>query len=258
MTRSCPKCGLISPTEAVRCDCGYDFKTRAVERSYLTADLLAKSGGAANLFARSARAHLRNGIIVVSLAVVIGAVAYLQNGTVLLVGAGVAGALYLARGLRERRLSARLARAAHEGFAISLTERLTDAARRAMSVSLQRAVECGAAAIEPEHVLLAVLGEDIGVIGDIVARSGLSSADVPQSAERQARWVPRAGAMPLSGATQRVLVGATLEADLLNSRAIGPEHLLLGLVREEGSVAAFALARRGLRLGDLRAIVAGH
>jgi hypothetical protein len=258
MTRTCPKCGLISPKEAARCDCGYDFDTRAVERSYLTADLLKKSGGAARLFGESSRAHFRNGIIVVSLAAVIGVLAYLQSGTVLVAGAGVAGALYLVRGFRERRLSERLARAASEGFATALTGRLTDAARRAMSVSLQRAVECGARAIEPEHLLLAVLGEDIGVVGDIIARSGLSASDVPQSADRQPHWVPRAGAMPLSGATQRVLVGATLEADLLRSRAIGPEHLLLGLVREEGSVAAFAFARRGLGLGDIRAIVAGQ
>jgi hypothetical protein len=33
--RDCPKCGLVSPPEAVRCDCGYDFVSRTVEWSYL-------------------------------------------------------------------------------------------------------------------------------------------------------------------------------------------------------------------------------
>ena len=31
----CPICGLINPDTAQRCDCGYDFDSRRVERSYL-------------------------------------------------------------------------------------------------------------------------------------------------------------------------------------------------------------------------------
>jgi len=35
MSRDCPQCGLISPDEALRCDCGYDFATNTIESSYL-------------------------------------------------------------------------------------------------------------------------------------------------------------------------------------------------------------------------------
>jgi hypothetical protein len=35
MTQDCPRCKLINPPEALRCDCGYDFVTRRVEGSYL-------------------------------------------------------------------------------------------------------------------------------------------------------------------------------------------------------------------------------
>ena len=31
----CPNCGLFNPDEAERCDCGYDFKTATLQRSYL-------------------------------------------------------------------------------------------------------------------------------------------------------------------------------------------------------------------------------
>jgi uncharacterized RDD family membrane protein YckC len=31
----CPKCGLINPPSAMRCDCGYDFDTRRALQSYL-------------------------------------------------------------------------------------------------------------------------------------------------------------------------------------------------------------------------------
>jgi hypothetical protein len=31
----CPKCGLINPETALRCDCGYDFATHSVKQSYI-------------------------------------------------------------------------------------------------------------------------------------------------------------------------------------------------------------------------------
>jgi hypothetical protein len=31
---TCPNCKLINPSDAVRCDCGYDFTSGKLERSY--------------------------------------------------------------------------------------------------------------------------------------------------------------------------------------------------------------------------------
>jgi hypothetical protein len=36
VVKSCPKCRLINPSTAKRCDCGYDFSSRRVEASFLT------------------------------------------------------------------------------------------------------------------------------------------------------------------------------------------------------------------------------
>jgi len=33
----CPNCKLVNPPNATRCDCGYDFQTRTIQQSYLTA-----------------------------------------------------------------------------------------------------------------------------------------------------------------------------------------------------------------------------
>jgi hypothetical protein len=35
MSKRCPKCRLISPPEAERCDCAWDFVSERQERSYL-------------------------------------------------------------------------------------------------------------------------------------------------------------------------------------------------------------------------------
>ncbi|MBC8401901.1 MAG: hypothetical protein H8E14_10475 [Candidatus Marinimicrobia bacterium] len=32
----CPKCDLFNPDSAIRCDCGYDFKTDRIEKTYLS------------------------------------------------------------------------------------------------------------------------------------------------------------------------------------------------------------------------------
>jgi hypothetical protein len=33
--QNCPKCGLVNPPTAQRCDCGWDFVSRRQARSYL-------------------------------------------------------------------------------------------------------------------------------------------------------------------------------------------------------------------------------
>jgi hypothetical protein len=60
MPKDCPHCGLVNPTGAQRCDCGYDFQTKRLERSYLehkqirqaaaVAAAVASAGGAAALY----------------------------------------------------------------------------------------------------------------------------------------------------------------------------------------------------------------
>jgi ATP-dependent Clp protease ATP-binding subunit ClpA len=58
--------------------------------------------------------------------------------------------------------------------------------------------------------------------------------------------------MPLSDGAKRALFFAAEESKLLGDRHIGTEHLLLGLLREENSIAAQVMYTRGLRLSDIR------
>ena len=58
--------------------------------------------------------------------------------------------------------------------------------------------------------------------------------------------------LPLSNECKRILAYAAEEAERLNHRHIGTEHLLLGILREEKCVAAEILHERGLRLNAIR------
>jgi hypothetical protein len=45
MAKDCPRCRLVNPSDAQRCDCGYDFLTRRMERTYLMSGQVPKAAG---------------------------------------------------------------------------------------------------------------------------------------------------------------------------------------------------------------------
>jgi hypothetical protein len=48
--KDCPNCKLVNPDAALRCDCGYDFPSRSMQRSYLTVrDRKLKAGATGGL-----------------------------------------------------------------------------------------------------------------------------------------------------------------------------------------------------------------
>ena len=61
-----------------------------------------------------------------------------------------------------------------------------------------------------------------------------------------------AQALPLTPRPQKVIDNAREEGRKLNHNYVGTEHLLLGLVREEESVAAQVLQNLGLTPGEVR------
>jgi ATP-dependent Clp protease ATP-binding subunit ClpA len=69
------------------------------------------------------------------------------------------------------------------------------------------------------------------------------------------RWVPSKHLDKFTERARNVLTLATEEAQQLNHHYIGTEHLLLGLLREGGGVAAQALNRLGVDLDKVRAAV---
>src|SRR5437773_4260968 len=141
------------------------------------------------------------------------------------------------------------------GDLTEMFERYTETARRAIFFARYEASQFGADAIEPEHLLLGAFREDKPLFVQILPDGEHSLECIRSNIESHKPTRPRiptAVELALAPETKRVLHYAHDESDRLKHRHIGTEHLLLGLMREEHSVAAQVLFDFGLRLESMR------
>ncbi|MBO0725535.1 MAG: ATP-dependent Clp protease ATP-binding subunit ClpC, partial [Blastocatellia bacterium] len=134
-------------------------------------------------------------------------------------------------------------------------ERYTEKARRVIFFARYEASQFGASQIEAEHILLGLIREDKNLTARFFHRSHANVELIRKEIENRTVMRDRISSqidLPLSGEAKRVLAFAAEESERLGNRHIGTEHLLLGLLREENSVAAEILYERGLRLSDIR------
>jgi ATP-dependent Clp protease ATP-binding subunit ClpC len=140
-------------------------------------------------------------------------------------------------------------------------ERYTEKARRVIFFSRYEASQFGASQIEAEHILLGLIREDKNLTARFFHRSHANLELIRKEIENRTVMRERISSqidLPLSGEAKRVLSFAAEESELLGNRHIGTEHLLLGLLREEDSIAAEVLYGRCLRLPDVRQDLARH
>jgi len=134
-------------------------------------------------------------------------------------------------------------------------ERYTERARRVLFFARYEASQLGSISIETEHLLLGLIREGKGLTSRIFARSHLSLENIRKEIEGRTVFrekVSTSVEIPFSAETKSVLKFAAEEADRLLHNYIGTEHLLLGILREERSVAASILMEKGMRLNAVR------
>ena len=128
-------------------------------------------------------------------------------------------------------------------------ERYTERARRVLFFARYEASQLGSISIEPEHLLLGLMREGKGLTARIFARSNLSFEHIRREIEGRMVFrekVSTSVEIPFSAEAKRVLGYTAEEADRLRHNHIGTEHLLLGLLREERSLASTILTEKGL------------
>jgi uncharacterized protein (TIGR03435 family) len=134
-------------------------------------------------------------------------------------------------------------------------ERFSEPARRVLFFARYEASQLGSVSIDTEHVLLGLIREAKGLTTRLFADATIAVDGLREDVVRS--FPPRpatstSAEIPFSAAAEQVLRHAAEEADRLSHDHVGTEHLLLGLLRADGSVAAGVLGARGLRLDRVR------
>jgi len=133
-------------------------------------------------------------------------------------------------------------------------ERYTEKARRVIFFARYEASQYGSPYIETEHLLLGLLREDRSLAkwfpGESSVEPGIRTEIEGQITPRER--ISTAVEVPLTEECKKVLNLAAEECERLAQRYVGTEHLLLGMLRVEGSLAAKLLGKRGLKLEGIR------
>src|SRR5512143_4315976 len=132
-------------------------------------------------------------------------------------------------------------------------ERFTQRARRVLSLAHQEAERSRNNNIGTEHLLLGLMDEEGGVAGRVLRELGMTSDRVREVIRRvttsSSSFDPNR--VELASETQQVLEHAVDEARRLGHHYIGTEHILLGLVRVDGT-AMEVLRRLGVTADQIR------
>ena len=133
-------------------------------------------------------------------------------------------------------------------------DRFTDRARKVLTLAQDEAQRFNHNYIGTEHLLLGLVREGEGVAAKVLENLNVELAKVRQAVEfiigRGER--PVLGEIGLTPRAKKVIELAIDEARRLGHNYIGTEHLLLGLVREEGGIASGVLESLGVSLDKVR------
>ncbi len=130
------------------------------------------------------------------------------------------------------------------------TERAQDATSRALEI-LQR---YGHTQIDTEHLMLALLEQPGGAVGQILEKIGVDIEQLKRRLDEDLRNSPRSAAIYGGGAGQvfitprvnRVIEGAQEEATRLNDEYISTEHIFLAILNNRSTPSARFLREAGV------------
>jgi hypothetical protein len=137
-------------------------------------------------------------------------------------------------------------------------ERYTEKARRVVFFARYEASHYGSPYIETEHLLLGMMREELPLLRMLLGQGDIAGkirAEIEEQITRRER-ISTSVEMPLTAECKKAFNLASEEAQRLAHRHIGSEHVLLGLLRVEGSLAARLLQAMGLKADAVREKIA--
>ena len=129
-------------------------------------------------------------------------------------------------------------------------DKLTAMSRDAYSAAVRLALTAGNPAVEPAHLLAALLLIPENTVSHLLASLGADPAQLSATAKQMIAKLPAASgssvAQPtLSGALARVMAQAETQAQIMGDQFVATEHLLIGLASVESEVSKL-LTRVGI------------
>lgn len=107
-----------------------------------------------------------------------------------------------------------------------------------------------------EHMLLSLIREQDGVAFAVLQAHDVQADTVEQLLRKHmepGKYASEPTDIPFTSRTKRILELSMVEARGFNHSYVGTEHLLLGILCEEKSVAAQVLTQLGFKLDEVRA-----
>jgi ATP-dependent Clp protease ATP-binding subunit ClpB len=128
-------------------------------------------------------------------------------------------------------------------------DKMTIKSQEALASAQQLAAGGGNGAIEPEHLLLALLDQEGGLVTPLLQKLGANPSFLRGKVEASLKKLSRVSGdnaqVYLSPGLNRVLAAAQKEADGMKDEFVSTEHLLLGLLADKGTTAGRLLADSG-------------
>ncbi len=120
-------------------------------------------------------------------------------------------------------------------------DRMTTKSREAFQDAIERAGRFGNPQVQPEHLLLSMLGQEGGVAAPLLQKAGSDVTALTESVAKRVEGFPRVtgGAEPgLSRRTLEVIRRADDEAKALKDEFVSVEHYVLAMAKHDREVAA--------------------
>jgi len=129
-------------------------------------------------------------------------------------------------------------------------DKMTVKTQEALAAAHELSVQYSNAAVEPEHLLLALLDQEGGLVTALLRKIGASIPIIRSTAEAAVKKLPQASGATaqvyISSAMNRLLSAGQKEADGMKDSFVSTEHLLLAFTGEKGNAAGRILADNGI------------
>lgn len=137
-------------------------------------------------------------------------------------------------------------------------EKYTEKARRAIFFARLEASHYGSREIEIEHLLLGLIRESKNVFRWIPKLTADEIRKRIDAATLHLPPIPTSVDLPLSSATQKALKNAADFADRVGHKHIGSEHVFMGILQVQDSLAAQLLREAGADETDILKHISSH